>query len=320
MDSSHTQTPPTSQVTSPPSAAVNNQDNDDHAHLLELLGDDDEEDELLAALSGQSSSSHPSALAASSEDHGTYDPYENDLNEKLKQLKASLGEEKPRRDDHSGIRNGNMENGKQESPEYENVGHKVTRTSVDPSTGVPDTEQNRCYANLQDINVPNSRPANNYQDLQEFNLERNESYSTMSHDRNSELASEKEESMYENADEIESYMLEQQNKDISHTYEPLDQVFESGNMTDGGGFSRPRPHPHLPQTEQLEMEELVIFKNLPTLICRSHLGDESSMTKLADTANAVLKEVVKIIHSTIGKPLSILSIMFGELPGMSITP
>lgn len=194
-----------------------------------------------------------------------------------------------------------MEN--RESPEYQNV---VTRTSVDPSTGAPDSsEQSHCYQNLND-----------------FDIETNESYSLLSHDEtleptdtNDTVGDREDNPLYENSEDIEGYLHEQQHADkLSHTYEELDQVFESRegivakgkDSTDGGGWSRPRPQ--LAPVEHLEMEELVIFKNLPTLICRSHLGDESSMTKLADTANSVLKEVVKVIHSTIGKslPISIL--------------
>lgn len=190
-----------------------------------------------------------------------------------------------------------MENGNGESPEYENVGR-----TVDPSTGVPDsTERSNCYENLNN-----------------FEIEPNDCYSLLSHDETLEpndtndTAEDTDDPLYENSEDIEGFLHEQQHADkLSHTYEDLDQVFESNKVvtkgkdtTDGGGWSRPRPH--LAPLERLEMEELVIFKNLPTLICRSHLGDESSMTKLADTANCVLKEVVKVIHSTIGKPLPII--------------
>lgn len=192
-----------------------------------------------------------------------------------------------------------MENGNRESPEYQNVGQNVTQTSVDPSTGVPDSTER----------------TNSYQNLKDFDIERNESYSLLKHEPTdtNDTAEDREGPLYENSEDIEGYLLEQQHTDkLSHTYEELDQVFElRGGMatgrgkdsTDGGGWSRPRPQ--LAPLEHVEMEELVIFKNLPMLICRSHLGDESSMTKLADTANSVLKEVVKVIHSTIGKPLSI---------------
>lgn len=193
------------------------------------------------------------------------------------------------RDSHGGITNGSIENGKPESPQYQNVGQNSEMT---------DSGRSSCYQNLQ-----------------EFTLETNESYALMPCDQTSEMPDARdhvedgeEESLYENTEEIESYLQEQssKNKDqLYHTYEQLDQVFESSeavDSTDGGMFSRLRQQPTLPPADQLEMEELVIFKNLPTLICRSHLGDESSMTKLADTANAVLREVVKVIHSTVGKP------------------
>ena len=236
--------------------------------------------------------------------------YENNsFDEKLRQLKASLTEDTDKSNDNAsnGIKNGNgsMENGNRESPEYQNVRQKTARTSVDPSTA----QQSNCYENLSD-----------------FDIETNESYSLLTHDETleptdtSDTAGDREEDpLYENSDDIDNYLLEQQQHadKLSHTYEELDQVFESRgggvaarkgkDSTDGGGWSRPRP-PQLAPLEHLEMEELVIFKNLPTLICRSNLGDESSMIKLADTANSVLHEVVKMIHSTIGKPLPIIAI------------
>lgn len=292
-ESGHTHTPPTLHVSSAPTAAPNNLDDD--ARLLELLGDDDEDDdELLAALSSSPTAQDTVPLGLPAGREGTND-YENSFNEKLRQLRSSLKEDIEGRDKDTGSGNGNMDN---ESPEYENVKQNKSQTSVDPSTGVPDSEQSSYYQNIH-----------------EFDLETNESYSMLSsQDRATQLADsadpvEEDGSLYENNEEIESYILEQQHKkELSHTYEQLDQVFEShdhkgvGNdIPDGGGFSRPCQ----PPTEHLEMEELVIFKNLPTLICRSHLGDESSMTKLADTANSVLKEAVRVIHSTVGKLLPI---------------
>lgn len=240
--------------------------------------------------------------------------YENNsFDEKLRQLKASLTDDIDNRTNHNGggFNNGNrnMENGNRDSPEYQNVKQNIMQTSVDPTTGAPDsTEQKNCYQNLN-----------------EFNIETNESYSLLSHDETldptdtNDTAKDGEDPLYENSEDIEGYLHEQQQHadKLSHTYEELDQVFDlesHGGMaarsrkgkdsTDGGRWSRPRPQ--LAPLEHLEMEELVIFKNLPMLICRSHLGDESSMTKLADTANSVLKEVVKMIHSTIGKPQPII--------------
>ena len=211
-------------------------------------------------------------------------------------MKESLNEDIVSKDNQDGIENGSLRTGN-ESPEYQNVGHGAVRKSVDPSTGVPSAEQTKVYENLQD-----------------FELEENKCYSLLRHENGAPLLTdsreEKETSLYENLEEIESYMEEQKGKDkLSHTYEQLDQVFPTPKVekesTDGGGISRPRPHPHLGAKEHLEMEELVVFRNLPTLICRSNLGDESAMIKLADTANAVLKEVVKIIHSTIGREISV---------------
>lgn len=337
LESGCIQTPPTShKIISPPTTVASTTNQEDDAHLLELLGaDDDEDDELMAAISGQSSLSHPSAVAAVAGDDTSGDPYDNVLNEKLSRLKASLEKDIEARDDRTCTGNGNMENVKVESPEYQNVGwnrngkteipeyqnvgqyanrkteppeyqnvgQNKLQTSIDPSTGVPDSEQSQSYQNTQ-----------------EFSLKSNESYSLLPHEGAVDLIGSRDhveggrnDSLYENAEEIESYLQEHQNweeEELSHIYEPIDHVFvpstannaAAKESTDGGGLSRPRPHPRMqPVVEQLEMEELVIFKNLPTLICRSHLGDESAMTKLADTANEVLKEVVKIIHSAIGK-------------------
>ena len=70
----------------------------------------------------------------------------------------------------------------------------------------------------------------------------------------------------------------------SHIYECLDAL----ESTDGGLLSRP-PEPE------------VVFKNLPPLVCAAHFGDESSLTKLSDTASSVIKEAIKIIQNILSE-------------------
>lgn len=97
--------------------------------------------------------------------------------------------------------------------------------------------------------------------------------------------------------------------DPPHEYVDLDSVFadranEEGHVydtMDGGMLSRQVDPP--PRLEQLELEEIVPFKNLPPLVCTARLGDEVAMRKLADTAAVVLSEVVKHIHTSLGKCL-----------------
>ena len=90
--------------------------------------------------------------------------------------------------------------------------------------------------------------------------------------------------------------------DPSHIYEQMDSVFmpsgDQGNnqdSTDGAMFSRQidRPPP--------KDEELVIFNNLPPLVCAAHLGDEASLLKLSDTASSVIKEAIKNIQNVLSK-------------------
>lgn len=72
------------------------------------------------------------------------------------------------------------------------------------------------------------------------------------------------------------------------------------DIPDGGMMSR-QTLPPLPPIEQIELEEVAMFRNLPPLVCTAHLGDEVTLKKLADTASSVITEVVKHIHSSLGK-------------------
>ena len=107
--------------------------------------------------------------------------------------------------------------------------------------------------------------------------------------------------IYEDVDGTTNYPKEEK-RDKSHEYEPLDDVFTKSppakeeDHTDGGMLSR-----QTGQQDDLKMEEMVVFKNLPPLMCTAHLGDEVAMSKLADTASSVLKEVVKDIHQSLGE-------------------
>lgn len=93
--------------------------------------------------------------------------------------------------------------------------------------------------------------------------------------------------------------------DDHHDYEEMYSVFADSakqegvycDIPDGGMLSRQEIPP---APEQLELEEIVPFKNLPPLVCTARLGDEVAMRKLADTAAAVLSEVVKHIHTSLG--------------------
>lgn len=118
--------------------------------------------------------------------------------------------------------------------------------------------------------------------------------------------------VYEDLDDLDKY-LNKEGKERSYCtigpeYEDLDNVFpaevseEEGHyyeLTDGGMMSRQVEPP--PEPEHIEMAEMLGFKNLPPLVCTAHLGDEATLKKLADTAGAVLAQVVKSIHISLGK-------------------
>lgn len=114
--------------------------------------------------------------------------------------------------------------------------------------------------------------------------------------------------IYLNLDDLTKFLKEEEVKDANHQYEELDDVFtgdasQEGNVYDvpDGGMLSQLAQALPPQSEQLEMEEMVSFKNLPPLVCTAHLGDEVTMRKLADTAASVITDVTKHIHDSLSK-------------------
>lgn len=170
--------------------------------------------------------------------------------------------------------------------------------------GVKEDKSQLQYENLkqpsQSAPSPNPNSADIYMNLQDFNLDSKNVYAILepTGENQPEEGSEhmgKRDSIYDNAAEISAYLKEQGKEVVgSHTYELLDT-----DSTDGAMMSRPAP-PTSAAVEEIELEHVLVFKNLPPLICRSQLGDEYGMTKLADTASSVLKAVVKDIHSSFG--------------------
>ena len=59
-------------------------------------------------------------------------------------------------------------------------------------------------------------------------------------------------------------------------------------------------------------EEPVVFKNLPPLKCSMMLGNEAALAKLMDTADTVVKDAVKLIHSSLGKPVHLPTCSFSH--------
>jgi hypothetical protein len=133
--------------------------------------------------------------------------------------------------------------------------------------------------------------------------------------------------VYEDADAVVRYLEQEQQREEAakkgvgfngtggagddggpHEYVDMDSVFadsagETGHyydVPDGGLLSRQALPPHT-EPEQLELDEILPFNNLPPLVCTARLGDEVAMRKLADTAASVLSEVVKSIHTSLGK-------------------
>ena len=100
-------------------------------------------------------------------------------------------------------------------------------------------------------------------------------------------------SVYEDLDKFD--------EQTDHVYEQMDSVFmPSGDQennpesTDGAMFSQPVGQP-------LAKDEMVVFNNLPTLVCAAHLGDEASLLKLSDTASSVIKEAIKNIQNVLSE-------------------
>ena len=104
----------------------------------------------------------------------------------------------------------------------------------------------------------------------------------------------------------------------THIYEMIDSVFGNKSVVSEGGGTPERvmcdepvskhdsvdggvlSHPG-GRTDEIEMNELLVFKNLPPLLCTAHLGDKVVLGELADTAGTVLTTVVKQVHQFLSK-------------------
>ena len=119
-------------------------------------------------------------------------------------------------------------------------------------------------------------------------------------------------SLYDNSDEIASYLKEHGIKEPPPDHHLYDAVFlpDSGHVSrdmtpsnygemvgedspDGGMFSKPGGGKGDPPAVE---EPPVVFKNLPPLTCSIQTGDERMLNELVITARSVLKDVVKLIH------------------------
>ena len=260
---------------------------DDESHLDLLCGDEDDDLFNFANPAPQqtstkppSSSAAPPGTGSAEEDDRKVDPFD----EKLAQLRSSLlwddaeGHYDIPTNRMDSSANRALENGVQEKQVYENL--------LNPSKSAGNSDKADIYMNLQDFNLD----SNNVYSVMEPTNQDQPTVQDESEDRG------KRHSIYDNAAEISDYLKEQGIEEVgSHMYEVLDGFVagESGqDCVDGAMMSRPPP--------LLNLQETVMFKNLPPLICRSQLGDECGMTKLADTASSVLKAVVKDIHVSFG--------------------
>lgn len=275
------------------------EDSDD---LLELLCDD-EEDLLLAAFT-------------STQAHSDHKPLDSlSFNSKFERLKKELlagggqngngeedrvgsNEEMGKSGDKGGSKNGNGE------PVYENTkeldSHRVYQNV--PKAGDEDDElTNAPMFNVADQPGPET-----------FDLKHNECYESMSTPTHpvpgNEGNAHTRKDLYDNLDDLSKCLNKESGRGPANgrEYEDLDNVFvdssnEEGHYydnPDGGVLSQQAP---APESEQIELDEVLSFKNLPPLICTAHLGDEVAMKKLADTAASVLTQVVKHIHTSLGK-------------------
>ena len=293
---------------------------DDSDALLELLCDDDDDDDILSPiLQGSHDRSRDQSRGQKPAGSLSFDS-------KLEQLKQELlasseqqngnGEEAETSSENGngeeaqiGSGNGDADsvnrsgNGTEE-PVYENTkesdSHRVYQNVTRPDRNDDDDEL---------TNAPSfdTTDQSNHLSAEGFSLKRNECYESTSISA-SEAPSTRP-NVYEDLDDLEKHLEKAGEAEATNgrMYEDMDSVFvEDPNTTphghlydvpDGGMLSRQVPPP---QPEQIELDEVVSFKNLPPLVCTAHLGDEVAMKKLADTAASVLTEVVKHIHSDLG--------------------
>lgn len=257
---------------------------DDSDALLELLCDE-EDDILPPALTGiqtQQDSGQPVGVLS----------FDSKFERLKKELLSEGGQNGNGDEAQGGTKNGNG------GPVYEN-----TRES-DSHHKVPGNEDELTNAPMFD--------GTDQRDSETFDLRHNECYDSVSASNSCEPPPTHspldKKDLYENLDDLEKYIKEESGHVPANgrEYEDLDNIFadntnEEGHyydIPDGGMLSRQDPPP---EPEQIELAEVLPFKNLPPLVCTAHLGDEVAMRKLADTAASVLREVVKHIHSSLGK-------------------
>lgn len=116
----------------------------------------------------------------------------------------------------------------------------------------------------------------------------------------------------------------QEEGEDGHFYETIDSIFGNKSVVsegdvasergvsngpvsnydsaDGGVLSQPGTGRKQGEgSEEIELDDLVVFNNLPPLVCTAHLGDHVALEKLVGTASAVLSEVVKQVHSSLSE-------------------
>ena len=285
---------------------------DESDDLLQLLCEDDDDEEEEQCGHGTSPPAKPQAKLV----RGL------SFNSKLEQLKLELLSQPNREGEEGSSKNGN--GNKEEEPTYEDMtGSTSDSHPVYQNTPCPPHQDND-EAELS--NAPNFDTS----DQQEngsgtFDLKRNECYSSTTSQggeapptQASEGGSGRGQEVYQDLGELDKYLRENKEEEEEgghapsnghgHEYEDLDEMFvgksdhedHTYDVPDGGVLSQLAAPPP-PQPEQVEMEEVLPFKNLPPLVCSAHLGDEVTLRKLADTAGSVLTQVVKHIHTSLGK-------------------
>ena len=170
-----------------------------------------------------------------------------------------------------------------------------------------DTNRNASYgmlpglsgASLYDIPRPNPRPL----------------------DEAASSILEKDRNVYEDIDDvtkalagnnISSSREGEEEGEETHIYEMLENVLGAGmrsvgnksngepliaeESTDGSMMSRPSEGTR--KSNEIEMEEVPVFANLPPLVALAYKGDMATLGKLSDTAGDVLKEVIGLVQQS----------------------
>ena len=294
--------------------------------LLELLAEEDgedEEDDTLPDLSGP--------------DH---QPLVTNKFKRLKGASAAQDQSADQlwNETHSGSKNpmsiyDNMK--LTSSNRYQNVNEALDKKllcapmfdSVPNSEGSGLRKQSKSNAKHENNSHSHSNP------LEDFDMQSNDLYTMLPSTTRPLTGNEyftnrpPNENIYEELDDISRPQgMEERNEagaDMAESnYESLDSIFRSNgiasegditsrekmsggrqgsehNETDGGIMSQLgvwQPKEDLPE----EME-LVVFQNLPPLLCSAQLGDEVVLGKLSDTANSILTAVTKQIHNSLSE-------------------